>query len=72
MQVEGDETIDKILNDHKQFLDDPKLRDEREIFQLMMKITNVHDSKYYYHNVKILLPQVWKTFSKEQKNYLAQ
>lgn len=72
MEVEGDEEIDIILQNHKEFLDDPKLRNEEEIFNLMKKITNAHDSKYYYNNVKILLPQVWKTFTKEQKNYLAQ
>jgi len=72
MEVEGDEEIDKILKNHKDFLDDPKLRNEKEIFNLMKKIMNVHDSKYYFHNVKLLLPQVWKTFTKEQKNYLAQ
>ena len=72
MDVDGDEEIDRILNDHKNFLDDPKLRNEEEVFNLMKKIANVHDSKYYFNNVKILLPQVWKTFTKEQKNYLAQ
>ena len=72
MSTEGDQQIDTILKNHKNFLDDPQFRDEKEIFKLMMKITNVHDSKYYYHNVKVLLPQVWKTFTKEQKNYLAQ
>ena len=72
MEVEGDEEIDKILKEHEEFLNDPKLRDEKEIFNLMKTITNLHDSKYYYHNVKKLLPQVWKTFTKEQKNYLAQ
>jgi hypothetical protein len=72
MDIDGEEAIDNILRDHRKFLDDEKLRDEKYIFDLLKVITNIHESKYYYHNVKTLLPQVWKTFKKEEKNYLAQ
>ena len=72
MAVDGDEEIDKIIENHKKFLDDPKMRDEKQIFDMLKNITNIHEAKYYYNNVKNLFPQVWKSFTKEQKNYLAQ
>lgn len=72
MSIDGEEEIDKIIKQHKNFLDDPKMRDEKQIFDVLKTITNIHESKYYYYNVKKLLPQVWKSFTKEQKNYLAQ
>ena len=72
MEPVEEDPIDSILSDHKKFLDDNKLRDEKRTFDLLKVITNIHESKYYYHNVKTLLPQVWKTFSKEEKSYLAQ
>ena len=72
MSIDGEEEIDKVLKQHKTFLDDPKMRDEKEVFDVLKTITNIHESKYYYYNVKKLFPQVWKSFTKEEKNYLAQ
>jgi len=37
--------LDNILNGHKEFLDDPKMRDEKFILETLKSITNIHESK---------------------------
>jgi hypothetical protein len=65
------DSADQVLLQHKKFINNTKMRDEAYILDLLKSITNIHESKYYYQNVKKLFPQVWKSFTKEQKQYLA-
>jgi hypothetical protein len=68
---ENADEIDKILIEHKNFLNDKKMRNEEYILELLISITNIHESKIYYLSVKKLFPQVWKSFTKEEKQYLS-